>query len=241
MKLGIMQPYFFPYLGYFDLIHKTDRWIVFDVVQYNPKSWMNRNRILHPTNGWQYITVPVQKTPRGTLIKDIRIKDKNAICERILGQLSHYKKKAPYFKEATKLVTDSFSSLESDFLLELNVKALKTVCDYLEISFKWSQCSKMNLDLDNVEHAGQWALKIARQLKATTYINPPGGKSIFKQSEWDDAGINLQFTNMPAFDYKTDPYEFIRNLSIIDILMWNTPSDTLKTLTRTMLSDSFSE
>ena len=90
-----MQPYFFPYLGYFELIARVDRWVVFDVVQYNAKSWMNRNRILHPKEGWQYITVPVEKAPRGTLIRDIRVKDMVDSRERVLGQMVHYKKKAP--------------------------------------------------------------------------------------------------------------------------------------------------
>ena len=64
MRLGIMQPYFFPYLGYFDLINSTDRWIVFDTVQYIRHGWINRNRILHPNEGWQYIIVPIMKAKR---------------------------------------------------------------------------------------------------------------------------------------------------------------------------------
>ena len=70
-----MQPYFFPYLGYFELIARTDRWVVLDTVQYNRKSWMNRNRILHPNNGWQYINAPVHHAPRGTLIEKVFVQD----------------------------------------------------------------------------------------------------------------------------------------------------------------------
>ena len=59
MRLGIMQPYFFPYLGHFSLIAAADEWVVFDVTQYTPSSWMNRNRILHPVRGWKWLTVPL--------------------------------------------------------------------------------------------------------------------------------------------------------------------------------------
>ena len=75
MKLGIMQPYFFPYLGYFDLIHSVDKWVVFDTPQYIRHGWVNRNRILHPESDWQYIIVPLKKHPRNTPIKEIEIAD----------------------------------------------------------------------------------------------------------------------------------------------------------------------
>ena len=73
MKLGIMQPYFFPYLGYFDLINYSNRWIIFDTVQYIRHGWINRNRILKPGEDWQYISVPLVKHQREILIKDVEI------------------------------------------------------------------------------------------------------------------------------------------------------------------------
>ena len=97
MKLGIMQPYLFPYLGYFDLIHCTDRWIVFDTAQYIRHGWINRNRILHPTSGWQYFIIPVKKQSRNTPICDIQVSDNPGWRARVLGQLEHYRKRAPYF------------------------------------------------------------------------------------------------------------------------------------------------
>ena len=60
MKLGIMQPYFFPYLGHFALIAAVDEWIVFDITQYTRKSWVNRNRVLRPDGGWQYVSIPLR-------------------------------------------------------------------------------------------------------------------------------------------------------------------------------------
>ena len=75
MKVGIMQPYFFPYLGYFDLINRVDKWIVFDTPQYIRHGWVNRNRILHPHQGWQYIVVPLKKHDRDTSINQIETAD----------------------------------------------------------------------------------------------------------------------------------------------------------------------
>ena len=223
MKLGIMQPYFFPYLGYFDLIDRSDRWIVFDIVQYNAKSWMTRNRILHPTDGWQYINVPVNKMPSGTPIREMRIKNKRAALDRILGQLEHYRKHAPYYRCVVELVERTFEAAESDRLVELNVQSQAQSCAYLGISFYWSVCSELNLSLDNIEHAGQWALRISQQLGAKEYINPPGGRGIFNPREWREAGIELSFTTPSVFHYNCAPYEFCENLSILDVLMWNSP------------------
>jgi hypothetical protein len=220
-----MQPYFFPYIGYFNLIFQTQKWIVFDVVQYNQKSWMNRNRILHPNNGWQYITAPVKKNSRDTLIKDIEITDKETILNRILGQLSHYKKKAKYYTSVIDLIIKGFNSTKSDKLTDLNISTLQAVCNYLTIDFNWSKCSEMDFDFSNVNHPGQWALEISKQLGARKYINPPGGKDIFIPKEWEEAGIDLVFTKMPQFSYPCSSYKFVENLSILDVLMWNSSEE----------------
>jgi hypothetical protein len=231
MKLGVMQPYFFPYLGYFELIDRTDRWVVFDVVQYNAKSWMNRNRILHPTQGWQYVTVPVAKAPHGTALSDIRIKDRSAAERRMLGQIEHYRRFAPYFPQVATLIEKAFS-IDSDRLVDINVAGLAGASDYLGLAFQYTFASKIGLDLVGVEHAGQWALKIAQQLGATEYINPPGGREIFRTEEWDAAGIRLSFTAMPNFTYECQPYRFVEYLSILDVLMWNEPSVIVKAMRR---------
>lgn len=221
MKLGIMQPYFYPYIGYFNLIYKTEKWIVFDVVQYNSKSWMNRNRIMHPKSGWQYVSIPVKKSSRGTLIKDIEIQNKEDALNRILGQLIHYKKRAKYYQNVIDLVNEGFNSAKSNKLTDLNISTLQAVCNYLNMDFNWSKCSEMDFDFSNVNHPGQWALEISRQLDAKQYINPPSGKDIFNPREWEDAGIDLVFTKMPQFNYPCPSYEFVENLSILDVLMWN--------------------
>ena len=231
MKLGIMQPYFFPYLGYFELIARTDCWVVFDVVQYNRRSWMNRNRILHPTRGWQYITVPVVKAPLGAPICEIRVDNRAAALRRTLGQLDHYRKRAPHFDRVTELVRSAFD-ITSDRLVDLNVSALTVVCGYLGIDFRHLLYSTASFEPDEIEHAGQWALRIATQLGASAYLNPPGGRKLFRPAEWDAAGIGLQFTDFNDFRYDCRPYDFIENLSILDVLMWSDAATVAQALRR---------
>ena len=227
-----MQPYFFPYLGYFELIANTDQWVVFDVVQYNRRSWMNRNRIQHPQQGWQYINVPVQHAPHGTLISAIQLQDKAAACDRILAQLVHYQKHAPYYRRVARLVQDTFAHTDDNSLCALNIASLTTVCDYLEIPFNWQRCSALGLALDGVEHAGQWALQIAKQRDASEYLNPPGGRELFVPAEWDAAGIRLRFTDLPALSYACAPYVYEPYLSILDVLMWCAPETVRAALHR---------
>lgn len=224
MILGIMQPYFFPYIGYFDLINRTERWVVFDVVRYHAKSWMNRNRILHPSEGWQYISVPVDKHAGDGLIKDVRIVDKEGARKRILGQLEHYKKGgAPYFDAVRELMSRSFLESEGELLRDLNVASLAVTCEYLGMHFAPEYLSEMGLDLSRVEHAGAWAVEIAAALGAKEYVNPPAGREIFQEAEFTARGVALRFTDVADFRYSTGAYDFQERMSVLDVLMWNSP------------------
>lgn len=223
MKLGIMQPYFFPYLGYFDLINRTDRWVVFDVVQYVPKSWMNRNRILHPTEGWQYVSVPVVKH-RDSLIKDVRLVNPDEARRRVLGQIEHYRHgRAPFFEPVRDLIDRSFSRARSDRLRDLNATGLALVCEYLGIAFSPAIFSESGVELPPIDHPGKWALEISSAMGASEYVNPPGGKELFDERAFSDRGIRLTFTELADFTYPCGSYEFVERLSIIDVLMWNEP------------------
>ena len=228
MILGIMQPYFFPYLGYYQLISKSDMWIVFDVVQYNSKSWMTRNRILHPSGGWQYINVPVRKSPHGSPIREISVVNLSDTLARITGQVNHYKKHAPYFTRVIELINKVFNETATNRLVDLNISTLSVICEYLKIQFDFSFCSDLNLDLSSIEDAGDWALSISNQLGATDYINPSGGEKLFKPDDWLRCGINLHIYDPPVFEYICTPYDYVSNLSIIDVLMWNDPVEIKK-------------
>lgn len=223
MHLGIMQPYFFPNLAHFALIAATDAWVVFDVTQYTKKSWISRNRILHPTQGWQYISVPVQKSSLALKIYEVRVADPGAFHQSIRGKLSHYKKTAPQYDEVCALVDRCFADLPDDRLVTLNVSTLRNVCAYLEIPFDPRVCSTLDLEYPDQMGPGDWAPFVAGKLGAQSYVNPLGGRELFDPTQFTQQGIKLCFSCFGEFDYATPGYAYSPGLSILDVLMWNTP------------------
>jgi hypothetical protein len=224
MKLGIMQPYFFPYVGYFDLINRVDRWVVFDTAQYIRHGWVNRNRILHPTSGWQYVMVPLARHERETPINQVQTAERNQWAPRILGQIMHYKKRAPYFRQTFEFVEDCLKSEESN-LARLNAEILAKTCAFIGIPFNSSIFSEMNLTLGPVLGPGDWALRIAEDMRATEYINPPGGAELFDSAQFATSGVKLTLQDPVEFTYPCPTYTFEPSLSILDVLMWVAPTE----------------
>jgi hypothetical protein len=220
MIMGLMQPYFFPYIGYFDLIRRTDLWVVFDTAQYTRRGWINRNRILHPFSGWQYIVVPVAHHDRTAPIKEIRTAEDSRWRDKLLGQLQHYGKKAPFFKPTMELVSACLQQADGS-LAHLNVKSMRMTCDYLGIPLHYALLSEMDLRLGPVEGPGDWALRIAEALGASEYINPPGGAHLYDRCKFEEAGITLTIQVPIDLVYPCEGHEFRPNLSIIDVMMWN--------------------
>lgn len=223
MRLGIMQPYFFPHLGHFALIAHCDRWVVFDITQYTPKSWMSRNRVLHTGTGWNYVSVPLVNSSIHIRTSEARLLDFHALHSNISGKLSHYRRRAPYYRAITDLLAGVFST-PTDSLVELNCRGLQAVCDYLDIRFDYAVASAMDLPLGNVTHAGGWAPEISSALGASQYLNPIGGCALFDPGEFAERGVELQFLDFIGFEYPTPGFENIPGLSILDVLMWNAPT-----------------
>lgn len=224
MRLGIMQPYFFPNLAHFALIAATDEWVVFDVTQYTRKSWMNRNRILHPKSSWHYVSVPLQKTHLETRTHEAQVADLKAMHQSLRGKLSHYKKTAPYYQSVLRLVDRVFEGAADDSLVALNVSCLKEVCAVLEIPFSYRVCSQMGLDFPEEMGPGDWAPFICRSLGAEGYVNPAGGQALFDPATFQKQGTELFFADFEDFTYETPGYAFVPGLSILDVLMWNAPA-----------------
>src|ERR1700681_4138869 len=121
MKLGIMQPYFFPYLGHFALIAAVDLWVVFDITQYTRKSWINRNRVLHPDGGWQYVSIPLANSSIHIKISEAKIAKLRKQEHYVLGKISHYRRRAPYYFQVCEIVRSTFAGLPDEGLVSLNV------------------------------------------------------------------------------------------------------------------------
>lgn len=231
MKLAIMQPYTFPYLGYFQLIKYVDKWVIFDDTQYISKGWVNRNRILHPDvkKEWQYFTVPVKKHSRESRIKNVEINNGLDWRNEFLGKLTSYKKKAPFYAETVEFIEDCIS-FKCSSLSEWVVYTLKSTCNYLEVPFDYSIFSQMEIRTDNVEHAGQWALNIADAMDADEYVNPPGSYGIFNESEFRERSIELRFLKSNLSPYVQRRGHFISGLSIVDVMMWNDKAEITELL-----------
>ena len=225
MKLGIMQPYFFPYLGYFSLIKNTDKFILFDVVQFIRHGWIERNRILKQDKGWQYISVPLVKHSRETLIKDIQVKNTENWKDKIFSQLQHYKRKAPFYKETIDVIKQGLN-MQTDSIVKINYSTLKSVCEYLEIPFDCEIFSEMNLNIEQVNAPDEWALNITKALGYSEYWNPEGGLDFFDREKYKNAGIDLKFQkiNLKPYSQRRGPENIETGLSIIDVLMFNEKS-----------------
>jgi len=222
MTLASMQPYFFPYPGYFRLIGSADIWVVSDLVQDIRRGWVHRNRVLHPKEGWQYVIVPVAAHQTRTMIKDVRIAERTGWREEILGKLTHYRRRAPYYRETVDLVR-SVIGRPVQYLRDLNVASLKAVCEYIGLDFQPLVLSESGLKLGPIEAPADWALRIAEAVGADEYINPPGGRGLYDPEVFAAAGIRLRIQDLREFRYETPGYTYIPHLSIIDAMMWNSP------------------
>ncbi|HVG14701.1 MAG TPA: WbqC family protein [Chitinophagaceae bacterium] len=224
LKVAIMQPYFFPYIGQFQLIEAVDRFILFDDVQYIRHGWINRNRLLKPIEGNYYIIVPLAKHSSGTLIKDIKTVEGNEWKEKILRQLEHYKKKSPYYTNVRKLISDCLQTNDTN-ITQLNSICLKAVCDYIGINYKIEISSQMNLDYSNVKNTDDWAIRISEQLGASEYWNPGGGVTLYDKAKFQNSNIKLSFLQPNLTPYNQHRTSFEPGLSIIDVMMFQSPAE----------------
>lgn len=218
--LGIMQPYFFPYFEQFRLISACDLWVVFDIVQYSRKSWINRNRVLNREKGTAYISVPVKHAGLDVAIKDALIDQSQNWREDVLNKLKVYKKRAPHYDRVVALVTQAMAG-EHASLGALNTAILRHVCQALEIQTPVVLASELPITLPSEAEPAEWALHISKALNAVEYRNSAGGKSFFDASKYAAQGIALSFHEHVPRSYRTADFEFVPDLCIIDWLMWN--------------------
>ena len=222
MRLGIMQPYFFPYIGYFSLIKHTDQYILLDKVQFIRHGWIERNRILKQSGDWSYIAVPLRKHSRDTLISDIEINDLPDWRRKIISQLEYYRG-APYYYKTMQLVGSVLETRTSS-IVELDLSALQAVCNYLGINTPINIFSKMDLQIEKPGAADEWALNICCSIEGVTeYWNPIGGKEFFNCEKYAERQIEIWFQQIYLEKYIQKKNNFEPGLSIIDVMMFNSP------------------
>lgn len=215
MKLAVMQPYFFPYLGYWQLLNVVDRFVIYDNVNFIKGGWINRNRIL--INGKpSYITIPLHQASPNKLIADISLQSSHAWQSKMIKSIENTYRKAPFFSKIYPIIKQIIG-YKTDNLADFLVYQLKTMAAFLQIKTELINSShhykKTNLTgqdriLDICKHEG-----------ATTYINLQGGQALYNAATFRSQGIKLCFIVMQHTPYPQKSTEFVASLSLIDALM----------------------
>lgn len=227
MKVGIMQPYFFPYIGYFQLINSVDKFIIYDNIQYTKKGWINRNRILL-NNKDHLITLPLKKDSDYLNVVDRELsgswdKDK----KKLLNIIKSSYIKSPYFEETFELISKCLNNPENN-LFKFIYDSIILINDYLEI--KTSIIISSSIDIDHNLKSQDKVLSLCKSQNADVYINSIGGVKLYDKDIFKHNGIELNFIQSNPIQYKQFNNEFIPWLSIVDVLMFNSKEEIKKHL-----------
>lgn len=226
MQLAIMQPYFFPYLGYFQLINSVDKFIIYDDVFYIKQGWINRNKLLLSGKEHSFV-VPVMGASSYKRINEVKV-DYNSNWERkFLKTLEQAYKRAPYFSQVYDVVSNVVQS-KSEMISDLAFESITQVCHYLNLEVLFARSSKIysNQGLKGVDRV----IDICTIEQASHYINPIGGQILYKKEDFLQKNIQLHFIKPNLSIYQQFNSEFIPWLSIIDILMFNSPKEVNRML-----------
>lgn len=215
MKLAIMQPYLFPYIGYFQLIHAVDAFVVYDDVNYMKGGWINRNFILGP-GGRQLLTLPLQGASPNKLINEVEVGNQ---ANKLVQTIRQNYAKAPQFQAVFPLIEEILLQQESNLARFLDT-GLRKICGYLGLHPQWYRSSE--LQKDNRLRGQEKVLAICEELGATQYVNAPGGKALYDRKDFEARNIALSFIEPKPSPYRQFGGEFEPNLSIIDVMMFNT-------------------
>ncbi len=221
-KVAIMQPYIFPYIGYFQLIKAVDEFVVYDNIQYTKKGWINRNRIL--VNGTdQYISVPLKKDSDFLDVKDRYVAETwPAEKRKTLNKIAECYRKAPSYKEIIPVI-ESCLLYEDQNLFNYIFNSLNVLMNYLGIETKLTISSTINTD--HQLKAAEKVVAICKALNATDYINPIGGTELYNKEQFNKKNLQLHFLKTDSIVYKQFENEFIPFLSIIDVMMFNSKEE----------------
>ena len=227
MTLGIMQAYFFPYFGYFQLIHAADVFRLYEHVSFRKRSWMTRNYITNKGTGKPiFIKLPIRKSSSYKAINDILVDNSSDWQAVILNLLYYNYKKAPYFEKTFTMVEDLLRSPVAK-LHDFNTQSIRTICEVLDIETEiisahdltTEQNLKKTVEYSKASVRTERILGLCSQTGADQYINPPGGRSLYKQEDFATRGVELRFIYPGSLAYAQYSKPDTQTLSIIDVLM----------------------
>lgn len=228
MKLAIMQPYFMPYIGYFQLINLVDKFVFYDDVTFIKQGWINRNQILINDQA-KLFSVPLSNASSHTLIKDVSISDirYEKWKKSFLSTVMFNYKKAKHYETVRALIEMILLSPPTT-ISKLAIKSVIEISNYLDLDTEFDVSSK---NYDNTYLSGQdRVLDICQKESANTYINPIGGIELYSKNVFSEKNIELRFISARKTVYKQFSSEFLPFLSIIDVLMFNDKKQVLEML-----------
>ncbi len=211
-----MQPYFMPYIGYFQLITAVDAFIVYDNIKYTKKGWINRNRMLQ--NGRdEMFSLPLKKDSDSLDVVERKLAvDFN--CDKLLNKFRGAYWRAPYFGKTFPLVEEIVRHEDANLFRFLHNSIVRT-CGHLGITTEFRVSSE--IAVDRSLKGQDKVLALCEAVSATTYINAIGGMELYSFDVFREKGIELEFIKSKPFEYAQFGNEFVPWLSIIDVLMFN--------------------
>lgn len=221
-----MQPYIFPYIGYFQLIKAVDKFVLYDDVNFINRGWINRNRILVNGNDSMF-TIPLKDASQNKLINEIAVNWDNNWKIKFLKTIEQSYKKAPFYTEILPIIEKSIEADEVQFskIIEQN---LRLICDYLNIKTEIISSSSIYQNAD--KKAQERILNICSQEEVNHYINPIGGIELYDKEEFAKENMQMNFIKSMPVEYKQFKNEFVPWLSVIDVLMFNSKEEIYKFL-----------
>lgn len=217
-KIAIMQPYVFPYIGYFHLIDASCLFVFYDDVNYIKRGWINRNRILLNSRDHMF-TIPVSNASQSKLINETSLCIDDKWKDNFNKTLAHSYRKAPFFSSVTDMINSVLSS-EHCSISDLAIMSIVSVYEYLGMELTYTRSSTCSPESKGMDKADR-LIEISKEQGYKRYVNSPGGASLYSKDYFKSNGIELGFVKSDSVEYKQYANEFVPQLSIIDLLMFN--------------------
>ena len=224
MKVAVMQPYFFPYIGYFQLIKMVDKFVFLDNVNYINKGWINRNKILAHGKSHDFV-VPLKGASQNKKINEILVDSESKLLKKFTSTILNSYKNHPNFKPVSHLIEKSLFETGGS-LADMAIQSIVCTTRYLGIDCEFINSSDLDIDSRGEERI----IDICVKLGASEYFNLPGGAGLYNQENFLHRNIKLDFIVPRLLQYNQKSREFVSGLSIIDMLMCETPVDVRERL-----------
>jgi hypothetical protein len=228
MTVGSNQPYLFPYIGYWQLMNISDYYVISDSMQYIKKGYINRNNIL--VDGKKHMfTLEVLGVHSQTPINEVVVGNN---AKKILKSIFHAYRKAPFFDRTYPLIEELLLHDETN-LARFVGNSIEKIAAFLEMDTRFLYLS--DLQGETVLKGQERTIDICRRMQADCYINAIGGQALYDKESFKKAGIQLNFLKSETVEYQQFDNAFVSNLSIIDIMMFNSKDEIKKMMGKYVL------